>query len=131
MTDTVDEFLEHHGVKGMKWGVRRAHAKEMRSLNKASRKKDREENNSKIDAARERIRSGQAKSDYKAAKAQYKADKHVIGSREAKKALNKVKEKNYEDYQKSSELKSGKEKAGYALAAAGLITVSVLMNSKR
>lgn len=21
--DTVDEFLEHHGVKGMRWGVRK------------------------------------------------------------------------------------------------------------
>ena len=32
----VENFLEHHGVKGMKWGIRKA---EYKSLDKASRKK--------------------------------------------------------------------------------------------
>ncbi len=38
----VDEFLEHYGVPGMKWGRRKASSMSTnRSLNKASRKNDR------------------------------------------------------------------------------------------
>jgi hypothetical protein len=35
VTDTVEEILEHHGIKGMKWGVRRA----LRSRSGAGKKK--------------------------------------------------------------------------------------------
>lgn len=33
-----DDYLEHHGVKGMKWGVRRQRKKERKALKKASKK---------------------------------------------------------------------------------------------
>lgn len=33
-----DDYLEHHGVKGMKWGVRRQRRKELRSFKKSSKK---------------------------------------------------------------------------------------------
>lgn len=32
-----EEFLEHYGVKGMQWGVRREQKKELRSLNKSNK----------------------------------------------------------------------------------------------
>lgn len=35
---TVDEFLEHHGVKGMKWGVRRQEKKAAKKVAKADKK---------------------------------------------------------------------------------------------
>lgn len=33
----TEEFLEHYGVKGMQWGVRREQKKELRSLNNANK----------------------------------------------------------------------------------------------
>lgn len=127
MATNVDDFLAHYGVPGMKWGQRRAHAKEMRSLDKASKKKDKAERNDKIDAARERFRSGQAKADLKNAKAEYKTQKNVVGKREAKKILNAVKEKNLADYETGAQWKSGKETAtGLIAGATGLVLISVL-----
>ena len=127
MATDVDEFLAHYGVPGMKWGQRRAHAKEMRSLDKASKKKDKAERSDKIDAARDRFRSGQARAEYKQAKAEYKAQKNVIGKREAKKILNEVKEKNLADYETGQQYKNGKEIAGaIALGVAGSILISAL-----
>lgn len=103
----VEDFLEHYGVKGMKWGVRR----DMRKLNKASRAKDKAKRQSEIDAARKRLGSGKNKEALKKAKAQYKIDKYEIGSREARKLVDKHKEKIRSDYETSKQLKNGKEVA--------------------
>lgn len=66
---TPGEALEHSGVKGMKWGVRKAV----------------EEHNSEI--ARARAAHPTLKSNYKQAKKQYKVDKKEIGRKAAKKIL--------------------------------------------
>jgi len=127
----VENFLEHHGVKGMKWGVRKSRS-ELRSLNKASRKTDREKFDKKIDQARSRVSSGKAKARLKKAKADYKSNKLDIGSREAKKILNKEKAKYISDVETSQYAKSGKERAVAATLAgvslAAVIAMQVAQN---
>lgn len=150
---TEDEFLEHFGVKGMRWGQRKAEGsgsggsdaggggrrpkltadgrekksgKELRALNKESAKRDVAKNDADIDAARTRIASGENRKAYLEAKARYKSDKHVIGRREAAKAYQAVKDKNLEDYNKSQEAKSGRETVGAVIGTvAGLVLIGV------
>lgn len=128
----VEEFLAHHGVKGMKWGKRKSSGSssessseggsssrsELRSLNKASKANDKAARNKEIDDARARYESG-ARDKYKAAKAQYQIDKATIGKREASKAFNKVKDENLADYNAGNQIKSGKETAVFVLSAVG------------
>ena len=119
--------LSHYGKKGMKWGVRRAQNK---VLNKASRARDRQEQATSVQAARDRIKSGATKADFKAAKADAKSRKMEIGSREVRKAIAKAREKRYEDVQKSQQFKNGKEMAltMIAGAATSLVTGTLLLN---
>lgn len=114
------DFLEHFGVKGMKWGVRKERFKRNRALNKASRAKDKEENKKAIDDARDYFRSGQAKAEKKEARAQYKANKDKLGSREARKILQANRDKRASMLEKSQELKDGKEVATYILTSVAL-----------
>lgn len=127
-------FLSHHGVKGMKWGRRKDRERkeaapgvpkltrsENRSLNKKSKKADKVKkkagvarNRAEILKARENVKNH--KNIKKQAKNRYKVEKHVIGSREAKKVLNRTKDRLQKEYLKSKEYASGKEKAlGMAL----------------
>jgi hypothetical protein len=107
---TEDQFLEHAGVKGMKWGKRKAV-----SPAKEARKAD-------IDRARERFNSGEARRDYKLAKADYKAAtssakaKYSKSKELAAAAFDKVKQKNIKDGELAGQYKDGKE------AVAGTIT---------
>jgi len=145
MTDTanVDDFLAHHGVLGMKWGHHKAQTSggsggssapakksraELRALDKASVKNDKAARNAEIDAARQRYDTS-ARSNYLKAKAQYKVDRHQIGKREALKAFNKVKDQNMADYEKASELKSGKETVVAVLATIGVTAASVALQA--
>lgn len=127
MTTSVDDFLAHHGVKGMKWGVRKSRA-ELRALDKASRATDKAKRAKEIQSARDRYNKS-ARSNYKAAKAEYKEARHVIGKREAKKILNKVKEKNVKDWETGSQYKNGKEVAGAVLLGVGILTASALLSA--
>lgn len=120
----VEGFLEHHGVKGMKWGVRKSKS-ELRDLNRASRQKDREARDKAIDKARARVSSGKTKANFKQAKQNYKHDKLEIGSREARKILNKARAKRTSDIETSQLAKSGKEKAT-ALIAAGVSLATIV-----
>lgn len=113
-------FLKHYGTKGMRWGQR----KQNRAMNKASRSKDKAKLDKKIDKARGTLASGKAKADYKSAKAQYKLDKQTMGSREARKILNKTKYKNMELQQTAQLAKSGREKTLAILATAGLVAIT-------
>ena len=120
----TNEELEHSGVKGMKWGVRKSKS-ELRDLNRASRQKDREARDKAIDKARARVSSGKTKANFKQAKQNYKHDKLEIGSREARKILNKARAKRASDIETSQLAKSGKEKAT-ALIAAGVSLATIV-----
>jgi hypothetical protein len=108
---TRDEALAHFGVKGMKWGVRKENFQRNRALNKASRAKDKADRTAAVDTARARVKSGEAKREYKAVKAQAKADRINIGSREARKIKREARDKFLDEIELSREARDGKELA--------------------
>lgn len=130
---TVDEFLEHFGVLGMKWGRHKAVStdggaarptrKDLHALNKASKKADADKHASEVDAARTNY-SQNARKNYLNAKAQYKQDKVTIGKREALKAFNAVKDQNVRDYQKAQEYRDGKERTTAVMLAIGGVVLA-------
>lgn len=139
-----EDFLEHYGKKGMKWGHRMASApkktadgrdvksrKELRALDKASEKRDNATRDKGIDDARERSKwGGQNDKDWKQAKTQFKSDKKVIGRAEASKALQKVKDRIVADNVTSQQYKSGKESTTAALVALGGLTLLAYAGSR-
>lgn len=104
-----EDALAHFGVKGMKWGVRNEHRSQMRALNKESRARDKAARKDAIETARARIATGQSRKELKTAKEQYKRDKNVIGSREAKKTLRIAKDKYAQEQETARLAKDGKE----------------------
>lgn len=141
---TEDEFLEHFGVKGMRWGHSKGSSsapklgpdgkpaktrKELRGLNKASRQAETDKWNSDIDDARSRT-EGKAnrvanKKMLKDAKTQFKVDKKVIGSREARKALASVREKHANDLAVAARAKTGRETVNSVIST---LAVGILVN---
>ncbi len=122
----VEVFLEHFGVKGMRWGVITERRANNRALNKASRARDKasppkyiappkklplfsKEAKRSIDKARDNIKSGKTAHDYKTAKFQYKKDKLELGSREARKTLKKAKAKKFSTYETARQTRDGGE----------------------
>ena len=124
--------LAHFGVKGMRWGermaARRTQRRSLRALDKKNKKEDNVARNAEIDAARTRYRTS-ARKNYKSAKAQYKTDKTTIGKYAARKKFNAVKQKNMDDHEIASQVKSGAETVGHIIGTVGLITVAALLNS--
>lgn len=93
-----DEHLEHHGVKGMRWGVNKA-VSAGKKVAADAEKKDRE-----IDAAR--AAHPELKAKYKDAKKQYKTDKKELGRSEAKKILKKSGDAYYKNLNKALDEKN-------------------------
>jgi hypothetical protein len=121
----VDELLlEHFGTKGMRWGTRTSR-QQNRELNKASRNKDRQKHLIAVEKARANVKSGKTKSEFLKAKSQHSANKIALGSREARKILNKARDKKYLEVNTAQTAKNGKEVA-VRLAAAGLFAAALV-----
>jgi len=120
-----ESYLEHFGVKGMRWGQRRTARQQNRALNKASRAKDIASRDSSIDASRQYVKSKQAKADFKIAKQNFKSNKEQLGSREAKKILAIQREFKYSQIQNSRQAKHGSETVKSILLGAGFLGVSL------
>lgn len=129
----LEDVLEHFGVKGMRWGVRKTTSstgKSNRQLNRESRQRDRasgkaaraaenRQRDREIDAARQRVNSGKTQRDFKAAKKQFKLDKKELGTREARKKLNEARAKRMTDFEKAESYKSGSETTAAVLGTVG------------
>jgi hypothetical protein len=125
---SLEEALEHFGIKGMRWGVRRD------PRNVASRARDREsaakargKQNAEIDAARLRVNSGKTRQDLKTAKKTFKSDKKTLGRREARKRLNAARIKAHTDVEKAQMVKSGAETAVAILGIVGGTVLAVAL----
>lgn len=123
-----DADIYHNGVKGMKWGSRKARLpggssvqqslKELQSQNKAAAKQ-RQRND--VDLARRRRNDGTNKKKLSEAKALYARDK---GSLAAKKALVKAKNEVAADVKKSMEFRDGKEEFGLLVAGTAFVVAA-------
>lgn len=126
---TIDEALAHFGVMGMRWGQNKKgdqpSAPSNRQLNKESKARDKIARDKEIDAARERY-ANSSRNNYLKAKAQYKVDKKTIGTREARKKFDEVKQKNIDDFELAKQAKSGKETTIAVLAIVGGVALSAL-----
>lgn len=110
------EALQHHGVKGMHWGVRNANGpsrselrgmnKVARAENKVTRKAAQAKANASHDASvmKARANVASANAQWKTAKTQYKTEKMQIGKVAAKRALNSAKDTRYKTLNKANEL---------------------------
>ena len=119
----IDSYFEHHGVKGQKWGVRRARNRE---LNRAAKSADRTALDKSIDKARAKKKSGAVKAEFQKAKSQHAANKAKLGSYEARKILRKARAKKANTLQTANLAKKGKETTLAWLAIGGLTGMSVL-----
>ena len=127
--DSPQNMLVHYGIRGMRWGERKAQRQHLRSLDRASKARDRASDNAAIDSARARLASGKTERDLRAAKAKYKADRKVIGKREAKKALFKAREKAIRDIELAETTKHGSERTGAVLGLVGAAVVVAGVNA--
>lgn len=127
MMMSEEDFLEHAGVKGMKWGVRREAKKIVKSETNAVRDKS-------ITDARVRYEKS-ARSNYLNAKGNLKDIKRQKKTMDpveyerakvkAKAALEKVKAQNVADYELGSKNKSGAETAVAAAATTAVVLAAV------
>jgi hypothetical protein len=110
-----EDFLQHYGKKGMKWGTRStggSSRQRNKNLNKISRAKSKTERLKTVEKARVSVsKGGKSYNQLKRAKQSHSANKAKLGSHEARKILRKAKEKHYNEAVIAQQTKNGKETA--------------------
>lgn len=119
----VDTFLEHHGVKGMKWGVRKK--KDPTSFKNLLSKEGRKIRNQEITKQRDRWESGETKAAYKQAKSDFKSNRTKMGFVRASLVLNEARNQKIRDVITASKAKTGKELTLATLLTAGVTAYHV------
>lgn len=108
----VEDHLAHHGVKGMKWGVRKDRGVDKSGSTRKERKKAKKQARSdSIEAARVRYTTAGEKREK--AKQAYKNATTPEAKKKAKGVLRNVKAQNYLDATEASKFKDGKEYAAW------------------
>lgn len=143
MTTEVYNYLEHYGVKGMRWGKRSTRddssssakpgssggksRREVRAQVKAERKAVREDHKKQWDKdvldARNRL--GKEGEQLSEARKQYKVDKKVMGRKEAKKVFKEHEDRFVTTFNIAS-LNTTKESQQQMIATVGLVALSAV-----
>ena len=127
----LESVLEHHGIKGMRWGVRRDPRNvASRANDRAARRQANAVRDKQIDTARARLRSGQTQRTFKTAKKQFKVDKKELGRREARKRLYEARLKRQKDVDRANMIKSGTETTATILGVVGAVSVKALLDTR-
>lgn len=139
MTTEVDNYLEHYGVKGMRWGKRSSSSsssdsnpgksrKELRALDrqnrKAAKQKARDDYDNEILKARNSVDKDAQR--YNEAKKQYKSDKTTMGKVAAREILREHEQK-YVDSWNTATLQTTKEAQVNMIAGVGLLALSAIV----
>lgn len=125
----LDELV-HFGVKGMRWGQRKAPGQMSgRQLNRASRQADKAARNASIDAARQELASGRPRQAIKDAKVQFKQNKRTLGRREAKKPLIEARQRALELDHLARQHKHGAETTLAVLGVVGGVAASTILRA--
>lgn len=117
----VEEFLEHYGVKGMKWGQRKTReqrqaARVQKIKAKGQKKLAREK---AVNSGQEYFRSGKARENLIRGKGKAREAKAAKGKRAAKKIMAQTKLKNATEYEKATRARNGAEFIALSVLSGG------------